>query len=66
MAQLVSLELILFLGVTIFGGLLYLLISSYRSRRDDGEEDDDPSRPEPGESEEDRAWRAKRFWWFGR
>lgn len=63
MAQLVSLELILFLGVTIFGGLLYLLISSYRNRRDD---EDDPSRPDPGESEEDRAWRAKRFWWFGR
>ncbi len=62
MAQLVSLELILLLGVTIFGGLLYLLISSYRNRRDD----DDPSRPDPGESEEDRAWRAKRFWWFGR
>lgn len=64
MAQLVSLELILLLGVTIFGGLLYLLISSYRNRRDDDEED--PSRPDPGESEEDRAWRAKRFWWFGR
>lgn len=63
MAQLVSLELILFLGVTIFGGLLYLLISSYRNRRDD---EDDPAHPEPGESEEDRAWRAKRFWWFGR
>jgi len=65
MAQLVSLELILLLGVTIFGGLLYLLISSYRNRRND-DEDDDPSLPEPGESEEDRAWRAKRFWWFGR
>jgi len=66
MAQIVPLELILFLGITIVGGLLYLLLSSSRSRQDHDRDDHDFSHPEPGESEEDRAWRAKRFWWFGR
>lgn len=76
MAQLVSLELIIFLGITIAGGLVYLLVTSYRNRRDDGDDDDEDNGEDAAEaagadrkrneSDEDRAWRAKRFWWFGR
>jgi hypothetical protein len=33
MAQIVPLELILFLGITIVGGLLYLMLSSYGADR---------------------------------
>jgi type VI protein secretion system component VasK len=66
MADRIPLELILFLGATILGGLLYLLFTSYRGRRKDDDDDggdEDAKRPE---SDADRAWRAKRFWWFGR
>lgn len=63
MFKFLSLELILFLGFTIFAGLVYLLMISYRSRKKDDAPDD---KDEPDDSDDDPAWRAKRFWWFGR
>ena len=69
MFKLLSLELILFLGFTIFAGLIYLLVTSYRSRGKDSSDDDDFDDSETmksDETDEDRAWKAKRFWWFGR
>lgn len=67
MAQALSLELMLFLAVTILCGLIYLLfLSSKDSHPEDDSKTLDDSKSSPEESEEDRQWRAKRFWWFGR
>lgn len=58
------LQLVLFLGFTILAGLLYLLLTNNRSRKNDvpGNTDNDTKGPD----DDDPEWRAKRFWWFGR
>ncbi len=58
MTEVLPLHLIIFLGITILAGLIYLLATSYRSGKKEGQDTDD--------DDDDPEWRAKRFWWFGR
>ncbi len=60
------LQLVLFLGFAILSGLLYLLLTSYRSRKKDVPGDTDDDTKAPDDDNDDPEWRAKRFWWFGR
>ncbi|HMK44275.1 MAG TPA: hypothetical protein VK445_09075 [Dissulfurispiraceae bacterium] len=62
MAKLLPLELMIFIGLTVVGGLLYLLFLSFRAK---GKERDG-KKPSADNDSDDPEWRAKRFWWFGR
>ncbi|HSW61924.1 MAG TPA: hypothetical protein VLH56_01180 [Dissulfurispiraceae bacterium] len=66
MSESMWLQLVLFLGFTILAGLLYLFLTSYRSRKKDVPRDTDDDTKAPDDDDDDPEWRAKRFWWFGR